>query len=64
MRQTHISHSVVDPHVKGINVIHCVADPQLIEMKLRIALQVTGVGQLIENKSFKSTPTIRDIQLR
>ena len=26
------SHSVVDPHVRGDNVIHCVADPHVIEM--------------------------------
>ena len=32
MWRTHISHSVADPHVRGDNVIHCVADPQLMEM--------------------------------
>ena len=30
MWQTHISHSVVDPHVRGNNETHCVADPQVI----------------------------------
>ena len=33
MWQTHISHSVADPHVRENNVIHCVADPQVMEMK-------------------------------
>ena len=33
MWQTHISHSVADPHVRGNNVIHCMADPQMMEMK-------------------------------
>ena len=27
MWQTHISYSVVDPHVRENNVIHCVVDP-------------------------------------
>ena len=26
---THISRSVVDPHVRGNNLIHCVMDPQV-----------------------------------
>ena len=30
---THISHNVADPHVRGNNVIHCVADPQVMEMQ-------------------------------
>ena len=33
MWKTYISHSVVDPHVRGNNVIHCAADPQMMEMK-------------------------------
>ena len=32
MRRNHISHSVADPHVRGNNVIRCVADPQVMEM--------------------------------
>ena len=31
MWRTHISHGVVDPHVTGNNVIHCVVDPQVME---------------------------------
>ena len=30
---THISHSVVDLHARGNNVIHCVADPPVMEME-------------------------------
>ena len=30
---TLISHNVVDPHMRGNNVIHCVADLQVMEMK-------------------------------
>ena len=33
MWRTRISHSVADPHVRGNNVIHCVADPQVWEMQ-------------------------------
>ena len=33
MWRTHISHSVTDPHVRGNNVIHCVADPKVRETK-------------------------------
>ena len=33
MWRTHISHGVVDPHVRENNVIHCVADPQVMEMQ-------------------------------
>ena len=32
MWQTHISHSVADPYVRGNNVIHYAADPQVMEM--------------------------------
>ena len=32
MWQTQISHSVADPRVKGSNVIHYVADPQVMKM--------------------------------
>ena len=39
---THISHSVADPRVRGNNVVHCVADPQVIE-KLTSALRVIWV---------------------
>ena len=35
MWRTHISHSVVDLHVRGNNVIHYVVDPQVMEMKAR-----------------------------
>ena len=31
-RRTHISHSVEDPYVRGNNVIHCVADPKVMEI--------------------------------
>ena len=34
MWRTHISHSVADPHGKENSVIHCVADPQVKEMRL------------------------------
>ena len=30
---THISHRVVDPHVRGDSVIHCVVDLQVKEMR-------------------------------
>ena len=30
---THIFYSVVDPYVKGNYVTHCVADPQVKEIK-------------------------------
>ena len=33
MWRTHISHSVVDTHVRGNNVIHCVADPKVKKTK-------------------------------
>ena len=33
MWQTHISHSAVDPHVRGNSVTDCVKDPQVKEMK-------------------------------
>ena len=33
MWRTHISHSVSDPYVSGNNVIHCVADPQVMEKR-------------------------------
>ena len=39
MWRNHISHSVMDPHVKGNNVIHCVADPQVM-VKWTSALEV------------------------
>ena len=39
---THISHSVADPHVRWNNVIHYVADPQVME-KLTSALKVVWV---------------------
>ena len=42
MWRTHISHSVVDPHVRGNNVIHCVADPQVME-KWTSALKVVRI---------------------
>ena len=37
MWRTHISHSVVESHVRGNNVIHCVADPQVMEMEAMIS---------------------------
>ena len=37
MWRTHISHSVADPHVRGNNVIHYVADPQVMEMQAMIS---------------------------
>ena len=42
MWRTHISHNVVDPHVRGNNVIHCVADPQVME-KWTSALKFVGI---------------------
>ena len=30
---TYISHSVANQHVRGNNEIHCVADPQVMEMQ-------------------------------
>ena len=32
MWRTHVHHSVADQHVRGNNVIHFVADPQVMEM--------------------------------
>ena len=34
MWRTHISHSVMDLHVRGNNVIHCVMDLQMKEIKV------------------------------
>ena len=42
MWRTHISHSVPDPHLRGSNVIHCVAEPQVME-KRTSALKVAGI---------------------
>ena len=41
MLWTHISHSVADPHVRGNNVIHCVADTALKVVGILVALKAT-----------------------
>ena len=38
--------------MKGNNIIHCVADPQVMEMKATNSPVSTVVWQLTENKSF------------
>ena len=42
MWRTHISHSVVDPHVRGNNETHCVADPR-VKVKRTSALKVVRI---------------------
>ena len=54
--RTHIFHSVADAHVTWDNGIHCVADPQVIEIWLQISLKAMVVWQLTKNKSCKCTP--------
>ena len=42
MWRTHISQSMADPHVRGNNVIYCVADPQVKEMKATNSYESCG----------------------
>ena len=44
-----ISLSVADPYVRGDSVSHCVADPQMKEMR-RVARTTTGSKQTMPTK--------------
>ena len=52
MWQTHSSHNLADPHVRGNNVIHCVTDPQVMEIKATNSPVSYGWLTVEKNKSF------------
>ena len=60
---TYISHSVANQHVRGNNEIHCVADPQVMEMQATNSPVSYGCLTVDEDKSFKSIP-IYSVKLR